>query len=138
MRETEGKQNLRLRNHTFAGSIWAWVCGFCYLGSWVCCLDLPLGSWVHRLGSWFLFWSLTSCDFCFNLLFFLFFFFFFFFFFSSEEEEEDLHIFWFLGFLSWDSSLRDSIFIEIESFILEMLLWTRVYRTRDISFLNNL
>ena len=42
-REKQRENNLHLRNHTFVGSIQAWVHGF-----------RRLGSWVHRLSSWVL------------------------------------------------------------------------------------
>ena len=124
----------------FVGLVPAWVRGFIvgFVGLLlrVCVFDLS-GC------SWFLFWSLALCGFCFDLLFmFVFLLFFllfvktrgiFFFFFQREnkkrpEEEEETYVFWFLDFLLWNSILIDSsstwILIEIESLILELLRWT--------------
>ena len=109
----------------FVGLVQAWVRGFvalcfCFWPLWVFVVSILISCFV-----WFLLWYLVYiCVFVISLIVcknsWIFFFF--------EGEQEETHVFWFLDFLLWNSSLRDSsstwIFIEIESLILELLQWS--------------
>ena len=123
-RETNRKRPSLKESHTFVGSIWVWVCGFCLLGSWVRRLSswvLLLGfiagfvAWVHWLGLWVHRWVCClglPTGFVVDLLFvfvflllLLFLFFIFLLFFFQRETRKKKKRLRFFGFLLWNSSV---------------------------------